>query len=78
MFEDLTTESNEGKEYTRNQKAMLFVIKTLNELCDEGVLTGKVFDIVNEALEAIEGFKPTDKEIIECIAVLKEEGYIGD
>ncbi|MFW9871589.1 MAG: hypothetical protein ACFFG0_00640 [Candidatus Thorarchaeota archaeon] len=66
-----------GQAFNRQEKSMLFVIKTLNELVKKGILTQGGFQLSSKAEEAIKGFKPTDIEIQQAMAILKNEGYIG-
>lgn len=74
MFEDIL--GRDKIELSRLQKTIIFVINTLNELSDKGLLKGKAFKLSEDALGLIEGFKPTDDEIILVLGMLKEKGYI--
>jgi hypothetical protein len=65
-----------GMELTREQKTILFVINTLNELADEGILTKGPFEIDPEYKAIIKSFNPTPEEIKEVIDLLRLEGYI--
>lgn len=72
MFDDLLKK----RKFTRQEKAIIYVVKTLNELSDMGILEGKAFTISKEGLEAIEGFEPTSEEIKNVMEMLANEGYI--
>ena len=76
MFEDIT--NTEG-EVSRKGLVILYVIRTLNELVDKGMLVGKAFELNEKAHELLEGLDPlpTDEEMKEVIDLLKLEGYIG-
>jgi len=71
MFDDIISE-----DFTREDKAVVYVIKALNELADRGLVKGKPLDLTEKGLEMIEGFKPTDEEIELAVYNLKENGYI--
>lgn len=66
-----------GIKITRKHKALVYVIKTMNELVDKGIMKGKPFEVTEDGLELIKGFKPTNDEIKIAILKLKSMGYIG-
>ncbi len=72
MFEDIMGK----KEYDRFDLACLCVIKTLNKMVDDGLMTGKIWEVTDSAEELIKDFKPTDEEIALIVALMKEDGYI--
>ena len=72
MFEDITKDTV----ITREQKAMLYVIKTLNELVDMGIMEGKPFEVTEVGLEHIKDFEPTDEEMKIAVLSLKALGHI--
>ena len=71
MFEDIITES-----FTREDKAILYAIKTLNDLVDKGLVEGKLFEVTEKGFEMIKDFEPTDDELIFAMDCLKIGGYI--
>jgi len=73
MFEDLMNQD----EFTREQLVMIYVINTMNELVDMGLLEGGVFNVTEKGLKLIENLDPTEEEIIKAIDGLKLAGYIG-
>ena len=72
MFEDIISEK-----FTREDKAIVYAIKTLNELVDKGLVEGKPFEITEKGFEMIEDFEPTDEELRLAMEKLKVAGYIG-
>ena len=74
MFEDIVN----SVEVSRKGLVILYVIKTLNELSDMGILEGKAFELDEKAHELLKGLNtpPTDEEIQETLILLKSEGYI--
>ena len=73
MYEDIM----EKKEYSRFDLTCLYVIKTLNELVDKGIMTGNLWEITDSAEELIKDFEPTDEEMQLVIVLMKKDGYIG-
>lgn len=65
-----------GFELSREEKCILFTIKTLNELTDMGILTGNGLKIDERAKDLIKDFKPTKEEVELAIIILKREGHI--
>jgi len=61
---------------SRQDKCVIFVIKTMNELIEKGFLTGSAFTISKEAEEIAKNFKPTLDEIKEVVMWFKMGGYI--
>jgi hypothetical protein len=73
MFEDLMNQ----EEFSREQLCVLFVVKTLNDMCDEGWMTGRCLEVSQRGLEAIKDMEPpTTKEIYMVMDALTSEGYI--
>lgn len=66
-----------GVELTRTDKTILFVIQSLNELAEIGIITGGGLNIDERAKEIIKDFKPTGDEIREVILSLKRQGFIA-
>jgi hypothetical protein len=79
MFEDILNNIEKDKkiELSRIQKTFLYVINTLNELVDKGIMEGKAFELSDNAYQYIEDFEPTDEEIQICMSYMKSEGYIA-
>jgi hypothetical protein len=65
-----------GEGITRQGKAILFTIKTLNKFVSMGLMEGGAFEISSEAEECIKDFKPTNEELELSVLMLKQEGYI--
>ena len=65
-----------GPGISRQGKAILYVIKTLNKFVTMGIMTGGALAISPEAEKFIEDFKPTEEETRLAIAMLRNEGYI--
>ena len=74
MFEDIL----EKTVLTHEEKVLLSVIKTLDELRDMGILSGGAFTFPDpERVDEILGdFQPTEDEIKEVMAWMAEKGYI--
>lgn len=66
-----------GVELTRIDKAIIYSIKTLNDLVEKGVLEDGGMTIGSEGEELIKGFKPTKEELEIAMAILKKEGHLG-
>jgi len=66
-----------GIEITREEKCLLFAIKTLNELSEMGVLSNGGLKIDENAKIILEDFEPTTEELEKAINILKQEGYIS-
>jgi hypothetical protein len=66
------------KKLNRIEKTIIYVIKSLNELEDAGLLEGRAFDVPeNKNLEKqMEGFEPTPEEMFSVINFLKKEGHL--
>lgn len=65
------------QELTREEKSVVFCIKTLNDLIEEGLVTGGKYKVTEKGLKEIEDFKPTDEDIEFGMAILAREGLIG-
>jgi hypothetical protein len=79
MFEDVLVPEEEEidlENLTRDQLTVIYVLKTLNELVDKGLMEGKMYEITDTGLGLIKGFEPTEDELAECIRKMKEEGMI--
>lgn len=76
MFEDIV---NSKEKLTRDQEVILYVINTLNELVQKGLLEGGCFELSEEAKQIVKemDFEPTEKEIEKVMVYLKQEGFIG-
>lgn len=74
MYEDLL---EKGIKLERDQKAILYVVKTLNELSDKGILKGKPIEITEKGLKEIKDFEPTNDEIQEAVKKMAVMGYFG-
>lgn len=74
MFEDLLEKTS----FTHGEKLILYVIRTLNEIVEMGLLSKGpfVFTDPEKVNEVLEDFRPEDKEIEETIVWMKMEGYI--
>jgi malate/lactate dehydrogenase len=72
MFDDIISE-----DFTREDKAIVYAIKTLNELVDKGIVNGQPFEITDKGFEMIVDFEPTDEELKEAMEKLSIAGYIG-
>lgn len=66
-----------GVELTRMDKTVLFVIQSLNELAEIGIMSNGSLSIDERAKESIKDFEPTKDEMREVISSLKKQGYIG-
>jgi hypothetical protein len=73
MFEDIIK-----KDITREQKVLVYVLKTLNDLVEKGIMEGGGYQVTEEGLKYIKGFEPTDDELRECIDLLKADGVLGE
>lgn len=64
---------------TRQQLAIMYVIRALNEMAAQGICEIKgeePFKLSDEGAELLGDFEPTDEEIISVIAGFEEAGYI--
>lgn len=66
-----------GINISRQQKAVLFVIKTLNQLVELDIMSGGNLEIDERAEALLKGFEPTSAELELATLALKREGYIG-
>lgn len=75
MFEDILDKTN----WTKEEKILLYVIRTLNELADMGLVTEGPFKIADmeKANEVIGDFEPTNDEIEQTMYWMKDKGYLG-
>ena len=64
--------------FDRAHKAILWVIRMLNELEEEGIVEGRAYEISEEfdVDELLEGFEPTPQEIDSVIQMLRAEGTL--
>jgi hypothetical protein len=80
MFEDVLKPENEEEidinNLTRDQLTIIYVLHTLNELVDKGLMEGKMCEITEKGLDLIKGFEPTEEELADCIQNMKEQGMI--
>ena len=74
MFEDILQEK---KEFTREEKTLIFVLKTLNDLVDKGFCEGGGYEITEKGLEILGDFVPTEQEMKDCIENLKNSGDVA-
>ena len=74
MFEDIL----EKKDWTREERVLLSVIITLNDLAEMGIFTEGPFEIVDieKAKEIAGDISPTEEEVNSIIVWMKEEGYM--
>ena len=74
MFEDILEKTT----LTHEEKVLLSVIKTLNDLTEMGILSGGAFTFPDpkKVDEILEDFEPTEDEIKEVMAWMAEKGYI--
>ena len=74
MFEDIL----EKKDWTREERVLLSVIITLNDLAEMGIFTEGQFEIVDieKAKEIAGDISPTEDEVKEIIVWMKAEGYM--
>ena len=66
-------------EFDRGHKAILWVIRMLNTLEEEGIVEGRAYEINEEEFnvdELLEGFEPTPAEINGVIQMLRAEGVL--
>jgi len=75
MFNDIIKEK---EEFTRMELAMIYTIKTLNELVDKGLVENKIFEVSESGMELIKDFKPTDDELKQCVVVLSSPEFCED
>jgi hypothetical protein len=74
MFEDILEKSS----LNHNEKVLLSVIRTLNELVEMGILSDGPFTFPDpkKVDEILGDFKPTEQEIKRTMTWMKSEGYI--
>ena len=70
---------DEDFEFDRGHKAILWVIRMLNRLEEEGIVEGRAYEINEEEFnvdELLEGFEPTPQEMDSVIQMLRAEGTL--
>jgi len=74
MFEDILEKEN----YSREEKAILYVIMAMDEMVEMGIFTEGPYEIADKekATEILEGFTPTEEEIQQVVLWLVAEGKI--
>lgn len=65
-----------GFKLSREQKAILFVIKSLNKLVEMGIMAGGNLQLDERVENIIKDFNPTDDELKKAVAILKHCGYV--
>ena len=66
-----------GIEFSREEKALIYVIKMLNDLSTMGIMSGDCLKLGENAENIIKNFEPSKKEIEEAVSELKQQGFIG-
>jgi c-di-GMP-related signal transduction protein len=74
MFEDILEKSS----LNHNEKVVLSVIRTLNELVEKGILSEGPFTFPDpkKVDEILGDFQPTEDEIRDTIIWMKSKGYM--
>jgi hypothetical protein len=63
----------------RGHKVVLYVISALNEFEEAGLINGRAYELnLDEDIKKqMEGFEPTETEIMHCMEILAEDGAFG-
>lgn len=78
MFDDVldAEEKFDINNINREQKTLIYVLNTFNELVEKGLMEGGGYEVSETGLELIKGFEPTEEELQECIRQMKEQGIL--
>lgn len=73
MFNDILKKDGD---FDRKSLTFLYIIKSLDELKEMGIVEGGQYQMTEIGLKELEGFKPTEEELTEVLLEMKAEGML--